>query len=85
MRLVIVYKPHSEHASATEGYMRDFARQTGHDIETLDPETRDGEGFARTYDVVEYPTMIALDEDSRVHSVWRGVMPTISEASYYVQ
>lgn len=85
MRLIMIYKPNSEHTSGTEGYMRDFTRQTGHDIEPLDPDTRDGAGFCRTYDIVEYPTLIALDDDSRVHNVWRGQMPTISEASYYVQ
>lgn len=85
MKVVVVYKDQSDHARTVIDYMRDVNRQTGHDIETIDPETRDGAGFCRTYDIVEYPTMIALDDTGRVQHMWRGLpLPTISEVSYYL-
>lgn len=85
MKVVVVYKDQSDHARTVIDYMRDVNRQTGHDIEIIDPETRDGAGFCRTYDIVEYPTMIALDDTGRVQHMWRGLpLPTISEVSYYL-
>jgi hypothetical protein len=66
--------------------MFEFKRRTGHDLEVLDPDTRDGAGFCRTYDIVEYPTVIALSDDGQVQNLWRGLpLPTMSEVSYYVR
>lgn len=85
MRAIIVYKPSSEHASTVEGYMRDFSRQTGKQLETVDPESRDGADLCRTYDIVEYPSVLALSDDSQLQTMWRGLpLPTINEVSYYV-
>lgn len=84
MRLVVVYKIESDHAREVLDYLRDFARQTGVMIEEVDPETRYGGDFCRTYDIVEYPTIIALSEGGQVQHLWRGrPLPTISEVSYY--
>jgi hypothetical protein len=85
MRLVIVYRDESEQARPVLDYLRDFKRQTGHDLETLDPDSSEGAEFCRVYDIVEYPTMVALSDDGQLQNVWRGLpLPTISEASYYV-
>ena len=84
MRLVVVFKEESDHARPVLDYMRDFKRQTGHDLETLNPDTADGAELCRIYDVVEYPTMIAMSDDGQMQNMWRGLpLPTISEASYY--
>lgn len=85
MRTVIVYKIESDHAREVTDYLRDFSRQTGKFLEEMDPETRDGESFCRAYDIVEYPTLIALSDDGRVQNMWRGrPLPRIDEVSYYV-
>lgn len=85
MRVAIVYKDESDHAREVYDYLRDFRMQTGHDLETVDPDTRDGASFCRAYDIVEYPSVVALSEDGRLQSMWRGrPLPTISEVSYYV-
>lgn len=84
MRVVVVYKYESDHAREVLDYLRDFSRQTGHEIEEIDPDTPEGAHFCRTYDIVEYPTMLALDDSSRLHQLWRGrPLPTISEVSFY--
>ena len=84
MRIVVVYRTESDHAREVFDYLRDFERQTGKKLESIDPESRDGSGFCRTYDVVEYPTIIALDDNGVLQNVWRGTnFPTISELSYY--
>jgi hypothetical protein len=85
MKVIIVYKYESDHAREVISYLRDFSRQTGHDIQEIDPDTRDGAEFCRVYDIVEYPTMLALSDDGQVLNTWRGSpLPTISEVSFYV-
>ena len=85
MKVKVVYKEDSEHARAVSDFLRDFEYQTGHVLETLNPETPDGTSFCDTYDIIEYPTVIALSDDGVMQNLWRGVpLPTISEVSYYV-
>jgi hypothetical protein len=85
MRVVVVYKDNTEFTRTVDDYLRDFTRQTGNELETLDPETPDGITFCRTYDIIEYPTIIALSDDGAMQQTWRGLpLPTISEVSYYV-
>lgn len=85
MRVVVVYKQQTDYARRVDEYMEDFRRQTGHELETLNPDTRDGAGFCRTYDIVEYPTIVALSDDGQLQNQWRGLpLPTMSEVSYYV-
>jgi len=85
MRAVVIYKEESDHAREVLDYLRDFKRQTGHDLETCDPDSPDGADFCRAYDIVEYPSIIALSDDGQLQNLWRGQpLPTISEVSYYV-
>ena len=85
MKAVVIYKAESDHAREVLDYLRDFERQTGHALETIDPESRDGAAFCRTYDIVEYPSIVALSDDAVLQNLWRGrPLPTISEVSYYV-
>lgn len=84
MKVVVVYKDESDHAREVIDYMRDFEHQTGHKIEVIDPDTPAGDSFCRAYGVVEYPTVLALSDDSQMQSMWRGrPLPTIHEVSYY--
>lgn len=84
MRVAVVYKVESDHAREVSDYLRDFARQTGRTLEEIDPESRAGADFCRAYDIVEYPSIVALSDDGRLQNFWRGrPLPTISEVSYY--
>lgn len=86
MKAIIIYKNESDHAREVLDYLRDFERQTGHILETLDPDTPEGASFCRTYDIVEYPSIVAMSDDGMLQNLWRGrPLPTISEVSYYVQ
>jgi len=85
MRVAVIYKEESDHARPVLDYLRDIKRQTGHDVETIDPDTREGSSFCRVYDVVEYPSVVALDDTGILQHMWRGLpLPTISETSYYL-
>lgn len=84
--MVVVYKQDSEHARVIMDWLRDFERQTGKKLEEVDPDSRPGASLCRAYDVVEYPTLLAIDNDGQLQNMWRGTMlPTISEVSYYAQ
>jgi len=64
--------------------MRDFEHETGKKLETLDPESREGVGFCQTYDILQFPTMLALSDSGQLQNSWKGLpLPTISEVSYY--
>jgi len=85
MRVAVIFKEESDHAREVLDYLRDFERETGHELETINPDSRDGADFCRVYDIVEYPTIIALDDAGTLQNLWRGrPLPTISEISYYV-
>lgn len=85
MRTVVVYKEETDYARQVNDFLRDFTRQTGHSLETLDPDTKEGTSFCRAYDIVEYPTVVAISDDNVMQQMWRGLpLPTISEVSFYV-
>lgn len=66
-------------------YLHDFKHQTGHDLEVVNPDTPEGAQFCETYDIVEYPTVIAMSDDGVMQNIWNGLpFPTISELSFYV-
>ena len=84
MRVVIVTRENTDYARAVETFVRDFTRQTGRTLEVLDPDTGEGDSLCRTYDIVQYPTIIALGDDGQMQNMWAGeTLPTINEVSYY--
>lgn len=85
MSVTVVYKPVSEHAQTVEEFLHEFERRTSVKLDTVDPETKRGDEICRVYDVVEYPTLLALSKDGQLRNMWRGVpLPLIDEVSYYV-
>lgn len=85
MKAVIVYKNESDHARPVLDYLRDFKTQTGRELESVDPESLEGIDLCRVYDIVEYPTVVAMSDEGMALNSWRGLpLPTISEVSYYV-
>ena len=86
MRVAVVFKDQTDYTRSVTDFLRDFEIQTGHELETINPESPGGIQFCESYDIVEYPTIIALSEGGTMQNSWRGLpLPTISEVSYYVQ
>lgn len=84
MKVVVVFKEESEHAREVIDYLRDFERESGKRLETLNPDSPSGMNFCQLYDIVEYPSIVALSDDGSLQSLWRGLpLPPISEVSYY--
>lgn len=86
MRVVCVYRDGEDYTRTVQEWIAEFERRTGKEIEIISPDGRDGVEFCKAYDVVEYPTMMALDESGGVLAGWRGVreLPTFDEASYWL-
>lgn len=86
MRVVVVYKDKTDYARIVEEFLHDFKRQTGHDLEVINPEERQNLQFCEAYDILRYPTILAISDDGRLQNSWVDLpLPTISEVSYYVQ
>jgi len=74
----------SEHSRSVDEFLHEFYRRTSRNLETIDPESRRGAELCRAYDIVEYPSVLALAENGEVRNLWRGIpMPLIDEVSYY--
>lgn len=84
MRVVVVYKEQTDYARQVIDFIADFKRQTGRDLEVMNPESPAGIDFTQTYDIMELPTLIAITDDGVLQNTWSGLpLPTISEVSYY--
>ena len=82
-RVVCVFRDNQDYSRAVFEWLENFRRQTGHEIEVLDPDENDD--FCRVYDVVECPTILALSDDGGVLASWRGkILPLINEVLYYM-
>lgn len=85
MKVIIFYKIESDYAREVLDFLRDLKRQTGYDLEEINPDSPEGIQLCRVYDIVEYPTIAAVSEDGALQNLWRGMpLPTINEVGYYV-
>lgn len=83
MRVVCIYRDKQDYSRTVDEWLETFRRQTGREIETMNPDTN--VGFCEAYDVVEYPTILALGESGDVRASWRGSsMPLVNEVLYYM-
>lgn len=84
MRVVCVWREDADYSRTVSEWLTEFERRTGREVESMDPHTHAGEGFCRAYDIVEYPTLLALDNNGGVLAIWRGKMlPTFDEVNYW--
>ena len=85
MRVVCIWRRESDYGRPVEEWLTEFERRYGAEIESYDPDEPEGASLCRTYDIVEYPTLIALDNNGTVLETWRGQqMPTFDEVNYWV-
>lgn len=86
MKITIVYREESDHAREVFDFLSDFEKRTGQTIEEINPDSPRNEFFIRAYDIVEYPTILALTDEGKVLNQWRGrPLPMIDEVSYYLR
>ena len=86
MKTVLLYRANSEHERLVLDYLRDFKMQTGKDLPTMEVDSAEGMELCRMYDIVEYPAILARNNDGQVQNLWTGqTLPRIGEVSYYVE
>jgi hypothetical protein len=85
MKVILLYRPASEHAETVEEFARDFVKQhADRRIELLSVDTREGSSMAVLYDIVSYPAILALSDDGLLLQNWQGsTMPLMDEVAYY--
>lgn len=85
MRVVCVWREGEDYSRSVEEWLREFERRTGREVESMSPDGREGTQFCTTYDIVEYPTFLALGESGEVRSMWRGKeLPLFDEVAYWL-
>lgn len=83
MRVICIYRDKEDYSRSVEEFLENTRRQTGHEIETMSPD--ENPSFCEAYDIVEYPTILALGNSGEVRAVWRGKnLPLINEVLYYM-
>ncbi|MDO5451785.1 MAG: hypothetical protein Q4F56_01715 [Candidatus Saccharibacteria bacterium] len=83
MRVICIYRDKQDYTRSVDEWLENFHRQTGRELETMDPDQNPG--FCEAYDIVEYPTFLALGEQGDVRALWRGRdLPLINEVLYYM-
>ena len=86
MRVVIVVKRESEYFREAEEWRMDFSRETGNEVEMIDPETIEGEIFASTRDIMQYPSVVVLGGSGEVIKKWSGSpLPQFDQVSYVLR
>ena len=84
MKVVVVWRDNTDYARELTDWIRDFEHTTGKQVESLDPDTVDGEIFVRARDIMEYPAIVAVADDGRVLKKWSGKkLPQIDDVSYF--
>lgn len=83
MRVVCVYRDMQDYTRSVEEWIENLRRQTGREIETMDPDKNPS--FCETYDIVEYPTILALGNDGSIRAIWSGRnLPLMNDVLYYM-
>ena len=87
MKVLIFYRPNSEHSRVVEEYVVEFSKQyPDQPLTLLDVDSKEGSRQAEVYDVVSYPTVLALSDDGSTLQRWdNGQMPLKGEVAYYAR
>jgi hypothetical protein len=88
MKLLVLYRPNSEHSRSVEAFIRDFKYQHEADagkLDVIDIDSRDGNAMASLYDIMEHPAILALADDGSLVKSWIGEnLPLMDEVAGYV-
>lgn len=87
MKLLILYRPESEHSLALERFKEDF-RNVYPDIELemIDVDSVEGINTAGLYDILQYPSLIIIGNDGALIKDWIGdnLPPIENVAGYFL-
>ncbi len=86
MKVIVLYRPNSEHSRQVDEFVHDFLRvEPSRSVDIVDVDSPDGVAKCELYDIVEYPSVIALNNAGAMLKSWSGSLPLMDELSYYAQ
>ena len=81
----MVCRDNTEYTREATDWVTDFKKETGIDVDWEDPETISGELFASHHDIVQYPTICVMRDDSKMLAKWSGKLPQFEEVTYIMR
>lgn len=88
MRVIVLYRPDSEHARRVEEYIADFQRfYPDSKLEAHNIDTIGGSRLAQLYGVMEHPAIVATANDGQLQQMWQGVdrLPLMNDLIYFAK
>jgi len=87
MKVLILYRPNSEHERLVEEFIREYqSRHQSDHLEVLSLDTREGSATATLYDVMQYPAILVVQTDGYVQKIWQGdSLPLMDEVAAYAR
>jgi hypothetical protein len=86
MRVFCLYRPNSETERSVIELNAELLRRINIELELISVDTAEGDNLAQVYDVLQFPAVIATDNDGILQKSWAdGNLPLINELSYYLQ
>ncbi|HEX4773964.1 MAG TPA: hypothetical protein VH234_00390 [Candidatus Saccharimonadales bacterium] len=85
MKVLVLYRPNSDHARIIDNFIRDFKQRYAETrLEVLNIDSRDGIATASLYDVMQYPAILVLQNDGYLQKSWIGEqVPLLDEVFAY--
>lgn len=86
MKVIILYRPQSDHGRVMEDYARDFTMANpAIKVDLLTLESREGAAKAEAYDITSYPAILVADENGGFQKLWQGAEcpPLMQELASY--
>ena len=87
MRIVVVWKDNTEYAREVTDWIREMERKVGSGkIESVNPDTVEGEIFCTPREIMEFPVGMALKSDGATVREWVGSpLPQPEDVAYYAE
>ena len=86
MKVVILYRPKAEFATAVEAFAHDYkSRHGAARIELVNIDQREGIALASLYDIMRFPAIMAMAIDGTLLHLWEGEqLPLMDEVASYM-
>jgi hypothetical protein len=87
MKVLVIYRPNSEHGRIVEDFIHEFRRRHEQErLEVLNIDSRDGSATASLYDVMQYPAILVLANDGIIQRSWEGAsLPRMDDVVSYAR
>lgn len=87
MKVLVLYRPNSEHGRTVEEFIHDFQQRHAEErMEILNVDSRDGSAMASLYDVMQYPAILVTQDDGYLQRSWQGdSLPLMDEVAAYAR